>query len=514
MVAVVVFEFSVMRCQPLRRALGYKEETAMYAGIDFGTSNCSIGIWENRNPVLLPLEGESNRLASALYTSRPNVHIEKIDESELKKRVAASKRLQSTNAKKAKEENRIFKELSDIELEISERGVMRRELAERSKAKYENQSISEVLYADTEVVFGEAAILNHIQDPHSGFFIKSPKSFLGADLKHHHIELFAEIVTRMLAFIKGRAERNIESEIQNIVLGRPVNFHGTRGDEGNVQAVNILKRAAIAAGFRNVEFLMEPIAAALDFERSISEDLVVLVLDIGGGTTDCSMVKLGPSYIQSMERSSSVLGYAGDRIGGTDLDIKLALRKIMPFLGKDTLLSNGLPIPNTIFSNAVAINDVNAQQHFLSESTLRDIASYLSLAVDSRKVQRLQNLHKGRLTVRLNRSAELAKIHLSDRDSIRLPLRYIEPEFIIPISRDDFRESIECELDIFLSLMKEVEKQAGVMPNIIYVTGGTVKSPVVYEWIRSNYKNVEIVVGDAFGSVASGLTTWAHRIYA
>lgn len=485
----------------------------MYAGVDFGTSSCSIGVWESRGPVLLPLEGESNRLPSALYTSRPNVHIEEIDEFELKKRVAAAKRRQSTDSKKAKEENRIFKEFSDAELENIERGLMRREIAERSKARYESQSISEVLYADTEVVFGEAAILRHIQDPQSGYFIKSPKSFLGADIKHHHIELFSEIITRMLAFIKGNAERNIETEIQNIVLGRPVNFHGTRGEEGNAQAISILERAAIAAGFRNVEFLMEPIAAALDFERSISEDLVVLVLDAGGGTTDCSMVKLGPSYIQSRERNGSVLGYAGDRIGGTDLDIKLALRKIMPYFGKDSLLSNGLPIPNTLFWNAIAINDVNAQQQFLSESTQREIASYLTQAADARKVQRLQNLYKGRLTVRLNRSAELAKIHLSDRDPINLPLRYIEPEFVIPISRHDLRESIERELDVFLSLMKEVENQAGAKPSIVYVTGGTAKSPIVEEWIRSSYRNVEIVVGDAFGSVASGLTTWAHRIY-
>lgn len=485
----------------------------MYAGVDFGTSNCSIGVWEKKGPILLPLEGESTRLPSALYTSRPNVRIEEIDEIELKKRVTDAKRRQTTESKKAKEENRKVKEFSDAELENIERGIMRREIAERAKARYEGQSISEALYADTEVVFGEAAILRHIQDPQSGYFIKSPKSFLGADIKHHHIELFSEVITRMLAFIKDNAEKNTQIEIQNIVLGRPVNFHGTRGEEGNVQAISILERAAIAAGFKNVEFLMEPIAAALDFERSISEDLVVLVLDAGGGTTDCSMVKLGPSYIQSRERNGSVLGYAGDRIGGTDLDIKLALRKIMPYFGKDSLLSNGLPVPNTLFWNATAINDVNAQQQFLSDSTQREIASYLAQAVDKRKVQRLQSLQKGRLMVRLNRSAELAKIHLSDRDPINLPLRYIEPEFVIPISRRDLRESIERELDVFLSLMNEVEKQAGAKPNIVYVTGGTAKSPIVEEWIRSRYRNIEIVVGDAFGSVASGLTTWAHRIY-
>ncbi len=484
----------------------------MYAGIDFGTSSCSIGVWQSKGPVLLPLEDQSNQLPSALYTSRPNVRIEEIDTFELEKRVVDVKRRHAGELKKAREEKRTFKEISDAELENIERGVMRREIAERAKNIYESLTISQALYADTEVVFGEAAIRRHIQDPLSGYFIRSPKSFLGAEIKHQHVELFSEVITRILAFIKANAEKSTQVEIRNIVLGRPVNFHG-RGDEGNAQAVGILERAAVAAGFKNVEFLMEPIAAALDFERSMSINLVVLVLDAGGGTTDCSMVKLGPSYIQSSERKDTILGYAGDRIGGTDLDIKLALRKIMPHFGKDSLLNNGLPIPNTLFWNAISINDVNAQAKFLADSTGREIASFLAQTADKKKVRRLQNLHKSKLMVRLNRSAELAKIHLSDTDSIKLPLRYIEPGFVIPISRNDLRESIERELDVFLSLMKEVEKQAGVKPDIVYVTGGTAKSPIVQEWIRSNYKNVEIVVGDAFGSVASGLTTWAHRIY-
>ncbi|QXP91518.1 molecular chaperone [Methylococcus capsulatus] len=485
----------------------------MYAGIDFGTSSCSIGVWKNNGPVLLPLEGESTRLPSALYTTRPTLPIEEVDTLELERRIAAARRRQTAEFRKAKEENGTFKELSDAELENIERGAMRRELAERAKKRYRSQTINEVLYADTEVVFGEEAILRHIQEPQNGFFIKSPKSFLGAAIQPHHAELFFEVIKRILAFIKATAEINIQNEIDNIVLGRPVNFHGTRGQEGNHQAIGILESAAMAAGFKSVEFLMEPIAAAMDFERSIPEDVIALVLDVGGGTTDCSMVKLGPSHINSRDRNNSVLGYAGDRVGGTDIDIKLALMKIMPHFGRNSLLKNGLPIPNILFWNAVAINDVNAQEQFWSDNTQHEILFYLGQAADKKKVQRILNLQKGRLTFRLNRSAELAKIHLSERDPINLPLRYIEPELVIPVSRYDLRESIERELDVFLSLMKEVENQAGVKPDILYVTGGTAKSPIVEEWIRSNYRHVEIVVGDAFGSVVSGLTTWARRIY-
>jgi len=259
---------------------------------------------------------------------------------------------------------------------------------------------------------------------------------------------------------------------------------------------------------------MEPMAAALDFERSLTDDKLVLVLDAGGGTTDCSMVKLGPSYINNRDRTDSILGHSGDRIGGTDLDIKLALKNIMPHFGKDSLLKSGLPIPVTLFWDAVTINDVNIQAQFLSAQTRREIASYLAQAVDKDKFKRLQILQQDRLILQLNRSAELAKISLSDDDSVTLPLEYIEDDFVIAVSRDDLRESIERELNVFVSLMKEVEVQAGKQPDLIYVTGGTAKSPIIEDWIRSHYGEIDIVVGDAFGSVASGLTTWAHRIYA
>ena len=485
----------------------------MYAGLDFGTSNCLIGIWKNNEPLLLPLEGQSTRLPSTLYTARESITTKQIDQAQFLMRVAAAKKQQNAELIKAKAENRSIKKYSDAELENYERGIMRREIEQRLKNQTKNPSMSEALYADSEMAFGEAAILNHIEDSQSGYFVKSPKSFLGADISNNHIELFSEIITRMLAHIKSKAESSTQSEIQDIVLGRPVNFHGTRGEAGNSQAINIIERSAFAAGFKNIEFQMEPMAAALDFERSLTEDKLVLVLDAGGGTTDCSMVKLGPSLIQSNDRTDSILGHSGDRIGGTDLDIKLALKNIMPHFGKDSFLKSGLPMPAMLFRDAVTINDVNVQTQFLSPQTQREIASYLAQAVDQEKFQRFQKLQKERLILQLNRSAELAKINLSDQDHVTLPLDYIEQNFGIPVSRNDLRESIAHELNVFVSLMQEVEVQAGKKPDIIYVTGGTAKSPVIEGWIRSNYGDIEIVVGDAFGSVVSGLTTWAHRIY-
>ena len=485
----------------------------MYAGIDFGTSSCSIGVWQDGAPVLLPLEGENTRLLSALYTYRAQIGAKEVDQSELDKRIGNTKRGFAKAAKLAREEGRPFLMPSDEEIERQLRGVLRRELAAKSLAQYRDQSINEALQFGAGTYFGEQALAKHIKEPFDGYFVKSPKSFLGADLNPDMIDLYSLIVQSMLAHIKKSGERTTGAPIKKIVLGRPVNFHGTNGEDGNQQAIKILRKAASSAGFKTVHFLLEPVAAALDFERTLSRDLLVLVLDVGGGTTDCSMVHIGPSSKDKIDRDGSVLGSTGTRIGGVDIDIKLAFRKIMPFFGKESLLSTGLPIPNSIYWDAVAINDINAQAEFLSEKTKRTVADLLFRSQQKELVRRLKVLQESRLGVRLNRSAELAKIHLSDRENINLPLRYIEPEWVIQLSRTDLRESIDRELNLFVSLATEVEKQAGAAPDVVYITGGTAKSPVVEHWIRSKYRNVEIVVGDVFGSVTSGLTTWAQRIY-
>lgn len=482
----------------------------MNAGIDFGTSTCSIGVWRDGCPALLALESDSPRLTSALHSTRQFLTLTPLDARELEQRkTAETKRLRSGSRRVAGGKLIVDEQRLDSRV----RGTMRHEAAAAETARRRLRAPDSALYADDEITFGEEAVRQHLLDPHRGYFVKSPKSFLGADVKQQHIDLFAEIITRMLAHIKATAEAQTGTPIDSVCLGRPVRFHGLRGEEGNRQAVAILERAAVAAGFEHIEFLFEPIAAALDYERTIERDVIALVLDAGGGTTDCSMVRIGPSYREMPNRQASVLGYSGDRIGGTDFDVKLAIHRIMPHFGKDTLLSSGLPVPSPVYWNAVTINDVHALADFASERTGREIEQLLAHAQEKDKVARLLELHQGRHTYRLNRSAELGKIALSDRDTISLPLQYIEPEFVLSLSRDDLRAAVGRELDKFIGLMQEAQAQAGVAPDVIYVTGGTAKSPMIEECLRAHYGDVDIVVGDLFGSVTSGLATWAQRIF-
>jgi hypothetical chaperone protein len=134
-----------------------------------------------------------------------------------------------------------------------------------------------------ELSFGGAALARYLEEPDEGYYIKSPKSFRGLWPQGSQIALFEDIVCAMMLHVRREAEQQTGSTIRQAVIGRPVNFQGLAGEESNRQAIAILSEAARLAGFERVEFLYEPVAAGFEFEARLTEDAVVLVVDIGAG---------------------------------------------------------------------------------------------------------------------------------------------------------------------------------------------------------------------------------------
>ncbi|TDF34975.1 molecular chaperone [Alteromonadaceae bacterium M269] len=472
----------------------------MYAGLDFGTSNCSIGIMQNNEPSLIPIDEGRTRLSSCLFIEHEVIKPADITTPRILEKCELLGNEQSHSA------------FSQEALFSIARKELQREHRQKAYSFKRAENILDALSANGDVIFGEEAELTHIDDPDSGFYVKSPKSFLGADINKDQQMVFTRIVEKMLAHIKQEAESVKDFELRDVVIGRPVNFHRLLGDDGNEQALSIINEAAKNVGFRHIEFLMEPVAAAYDYERQLQEDKMVLILDLGGGTTDCSVIKLGPSYANLGDRSSCILSHTGRRIGGIDLDNKLALMRFMPHFGKGAVFKNGLPVPGNLFRQAVSVNDVSAQRDFALIRTGREIDDYCIRSSDQR-LKRFKTLRDGKFGLRVSRSAEQAKIDLSDYTSVRIPMYYIEPDFDIAVTRDELAESIADELGKFGVLMRDAIQQAGVQPDVLYVTGGTAMSPVVQQWIDGVFPGMPIVVGDQFGSVTSGLVTQAERLF-
>lgn len=453
----------------------------MICGFDYGTSNCAVGITEKSQVRLLPLEGEHTFLPSTLYA---------LDRDFIAESVARN--LQGSHERQA---------FVDA----------RRAILSRAQRFRREEDIAD---NDQTLFFGRAAFAEYFEWPEDGYFVKSPKSFLGGSgLRDQHIHFIEDVVTAMMQNIKYRVEDNLGQEITHTVIGRPVNFQGLDSEASNRQALEILTTAGKRAGFKHIEFLFEPIAAGLDFEGTLTSNQTVLVVDIGGGTTDCAMVRMGPDYIKKVDRSADFLGHTGERVGGNDLDIRVAGKQLMPLFGMESSLKTGLPMPTQLYWNAVTTNNVTALATFNSLETQVQIEQLRLDAVEPELLDRFLHLRAEKHNYHLVRNAEEAKIALSDNFDHLVGLDYIEKGLSCQISRDQLSASVRPPLEKMLALMMDVIKQAGEQPDVIYITGGSAKSPVIRAAIQSRIGDIPVLDGDHFGSVAAGLTVWAQRIF-
>ena len=365
-----------------------------------------------------------------------------------------------------------------------------------------------------DLSFGQSALDAYLRDPTEGYFVKSPKSFLGAPgLSEMVKERFISIVAAMMGNVKINADRAAGAPVEKVVIGRPVNFQGAEGQAENQQALSMLVAAAREAGFEETAFLFEPMAAAFDFERSLNEEQRVLVVDIGGGTTDCSFVLVGPERMRSRNREADVLGHSGERLGGNDYDQMLALKALMPAFGMGDKLQTGLPIANNYFVDAVSTNDVNAQQRFYSRNTGERFEEIWRDALHPERFVRLLRLREGRGTYQLLRSAELAKIGLSDAETVTADLGFVDPELSLSCTRLDLAQSIERLLEHLSGLISETRSQGSSVPDAIYLTGGMVRSQVVRAHLTKICGDVPLIDSDHFTSVTQGLSLWAARVF-
>lgn len=453
----------------------------MYAGFDYGTSNCAVGVVDNNTIRLLAIGNNQVLMPSSLYALERELICEYVGQ------------------------------------QIPNDALQQNFLSLRAPAMAQARSVRteyDIRPEEQSIFFGQDAFDQYLSMPGEGYFLKSPKSFLGASgLRSEYIQFFEDIVTAMMINIKQRAETDLGKTITHTVIGRPVNFQGMNAEQSNRQAIAILTLSAQRAGFKSVEFLFEPIAAGLDFEARLSDDKTVLIVDIGGGTTDCAMVCMGPSHRNNTERQQDFIGYSGERVGGNDLDIQLAGKHLMPLFGMHSSLKNGLLMPTATYWDAVRTNDVGAQANFNSQQTELRLQQLMLDTTEPELLRRFITLRDKKQNHHILRSAEQAKISLSDSSRSSLDLNSIVTGLSCTISREQFAHAIERPLASITDLMTEAIRQAAVQPDLIYITGGSAKSPIIRQAIEQKLGTIPVVDGDHFGSVATGLTAWAQRLF-
>lgn len=450
----------------------------MFIGFDYGTANCSIAVMQDGAPRMLTMENGSTLLPSML--SAPT-------------REAVSEWLYRHH-------------------QVPATGDEAQALLRRAM-NFNREEDIDVL--GNSVQFGLASLKQYITDPEEVYFVKSPKSFLGASgLKPQQVAVFEDLVCSMMLHIRQQAQSQLTESLDQAVIGRPINFQGLGGDEANAQAVGILERAAKRAGFRDVVFQYEPVAAGLEFEATLSEEKRVLVVDIGGGTTDCSVLLMGPQWRTRHDRDQSLLGHSGCRVGGNDLDIALAFKSLMPLLGMGGDTEKGIALPILPWWNAVAINDVPAQTDFYSAANGRLLRDLARDARDAEKVSLLYKVWQQRLSYRLVRSAEESKIALSETTQIDTSLPFISDELATAISQDGLEAALNQPLTRILEQVQLAQENSSEKPDVIYLTGGSARSPLIKKALAQQLPGIPIAGGDDFGSVTAGLARWAQVVFA
>ncbi len=192
-------------------------------------------------------------------------------------------------------------------------------------------------FEDNRNYFGRRAIANYT-DSIEGRLMRSLKSVLGSSLVHEKTRIkarsiaFTEIIGLFVGHLRKKLEDNAGHTVESVVLGRPVQFVDDDA-EADAKAEGELENAARAQGFKHIAFQFEPIAAALDYEQKVTREELALIVDMGGGTSDFSIVRVSPQRARSLDRKDDILASRGIHIGGTDFDRLLSIAHVMPQLG-------------------------------------------------------------------------------------------------------------------------------------------------------------------------------------
>ena len=368
---------------------------------------------------------------------------------------------------------------------------------------------------DEEVRYGRAALADYLEG-YEGRLMRSLKSLLGTSLMDGQTEVggralpFRQLLSHFIGELRRRAQQQAGREFTSAVFGRPVYFI----DDDPVAdrlAEDTLAEIARAAGFKEIGFQYEPIAAAFDYESRIEKEELVLIADIGGGTSDFSLVRLGPDRSQRIERREDILATGGVHIGGTDFDKYLSLASVMPLLGYGSTLVSGAPVPSSYYFNLATWHTINQAYTRKNVAQLEDLARD---AAEPAKLSRLRHLIDERAGHWLAMRVEEAKIGLSGTPLVELDLDRLSPPERLQVERAVFETAIAGLVDQVGATVQRLLGEAGVAAekvDTVFFTGGSSGVAALRERIAAIVPQARRVEGDLFGSIGAGLAIDAAR---
>lgn len=386
----------------------------------------------------------------------------------------------------------------------------------------EGVAVPSAIFYPTEstiTAFGKQAVTQY-RSGEEGRLLRSLKSVLGSSLMSEKTTIrnkrvpFTDIIQDFFQFLQTTLVNSAEGHVDSVVVGRPVHFVDD-DDKKDREAQDQLKSIATQAGFKFVEFQYEPIAAALSYESSLSGEELALVVDIGGGTADFTVIRLSPERHLKPARTDDILSTVGIHIGGTDFDRLLSLRSVMPLLGMGTGVKDSQRLlPGSHYFDLATWHRIPL---LYNAATLLSIKQ---MKMDARKpelVQRLYDVVEGQYGHELAGAVEQVKIHLSDAESAVFELTAVSDGLRSDVARGEFEASIEQAINKLIDCVSTGLTGAGIASSAItsvFYTGGSSSVPLLQNRIADVFPDAKHVQGDTFGSVGLGLTIDAASKFA
>jgi hypothetical chaperone protein len=372
--------------------------------------------------------------------------------------------------------------------------------------------------------FGRQALLAYL-DGLDGRLMRSMKSVLGSPLANQVTDVgggfgvkYVDIVAGYLSHLKTQAEAHAQASITQVMLGRPV-FFVDDDPVRDAQAAATLRQAAQQAGFHEVQFQYEPIAAAFDFERGVSQEQIVLVADIGGGTSDFSVVRVGPERARQPDRRADILANHGVHVAGTNFDRSVELACVLPeyglgALGPSVAGAPGRVVPSGVYFDLATWHLINTTYTPSRVAELRRMRSYYASPVHH---DRLMRVLDDRLGHELAGGAEQAKIDVAQGQATRIDLGHTERGLGVDFSPQAAQQALSPDIECIVSTALEAAQQAGCSPaqiDALYFTGGSTGFGLLTQQLAAAFPQARAVHGDRLASVATGLGLFAQRWFA
>lgn len=368
---------------------------------------------------------------------------------------------------------------------------------------------------NNDIFIGQNAINEYLKNGANGRLMQSIKTSLPhKNFTHTNIfgKLFGleDLIAIILRHIKETGEKNAGREINDVILGRPVVF-SENAHEDKI-AETRLETAAKNAGFKNIRFQLEPVAAALSFEKTLAsgKEKIIFVGDFGGGTSDFTIMKLTGETEKTKEtRKNDILSTGGVSIGGDIFDSNIMWEKIAKYFGKEARYKS---VSGSMLNLSYFITRTLCKWHLISSLQSEETYLYLKQVEfttdDKTAIKNLLSLIKNNYGLMVFQAIEEAKHELSIYDKSSVNYKNKDFEIKEDITKIEFENIINEEIKKIEKCARETLSKSGLTENkidFVFLTGGTSKIPAVKNIFAEKFGPEKIKETDAFTSVAYGL---------